>query len=153
MLKTLFPGVADNRYPGQRLGLWLFALMLVKIAMGLNVMLNAPEIARSADGVPVETFGAAAAAAFSFVFAAWGLGQFVLGLLSLAILLRYRSLVPLTFLVLLIEQAGRMFLRFYWPVHRIDTAPGAAINAVLVGVMLLGFVLSVWRPREASVGA
>lgn len=148
-MNTLFPRVADNHYPGRRPGLWLFAFMLLKIAMGLNVVLNAPEVARSADGVPVDTFVAPAAAAFSFVFAAWGLGQFVLGLASLVVLLRYRSLVPLAFLCLLIEQSGRMLLRFRWPIDRMTTAPGTAINVALTAIMVLGFVLSVWRPRAA----
>ena len=147
MLKTLLPRVADNSYPGRRLGLWLFALMLLKIPMGLNVMFNAPEVARSADGIPVDVFGAPAATAFSFVFAAWGLGQFVLGSASLVVLLRYRSLVPLAFLALLIEQIGRIFLRFHWPVERIATAPGTAINIALTAVMVLGLVLSLWRPQ------
>lgn len=152
-MNTLFPRVAENRYPGRRPGLWMFALMLLKIAMGVNVMVNAPHVARSADGVPVDTFVAAAAAAFSFVFAAWGLSQFVLGLASLVVLLRYRSLVPLAFLCLLIEQIGRMLLRFRWPVDRIATAPGTAINVALTAIMVLGFVLSVWPPRAAVAGA
>lgn len=152
-MNTLFPRVADNHYPGRRPGLWMFAFMLLKIAMGLNVMLNAPQVARSADGVPVDTFAVPAAAAFSFVFAAWGLGQFVLGLASLVVLVRYRSLVPLAFLALLIEQIGRMLLRFRWPIDRIVTAPGTGINVALTAIMILGFVLSVWRPRIAVAGA
>ena len=151
MVEMLFPRIADNRYPGRRLGLWLFGLMPLLIAMGLNVMVNAPEVAQTADGVPVSSFGAAAAAAFSFVFAAWGLGQLVLGLASLVVLLRYRSLVPLAFLLLLIEQSGRMSLRLLWPVQRID-APGSTINLVLVALLALGFILSIWRPRQASGG-
>jgi hypothetical protein len=150
MFNTLIPRVADNHYPGRRPGLWLFALMLLKIAMGLNVMIHAPEVARTADGVPVDTFGVPAAAAFSFVFAAWGLGQFVLGLVSLLVLLRYRSLVPLAFLFLLIEQVGRMLLRVHWPVERIASAPGTSINLAIAGIMVLGFILSVWRPRSSA---
>ena len=153
MLETLFPRVADNRYPGRRPGLWLFALMPLKIAMGLNVIFNAPEVARSADGVPVDSFGTAAASAFSFAFAAWGLGQLVLGLSSLVVLLRYRSLVPLAFLALLVEQTGRMVLRLYWPVERSAAAPGTAINIALVAVMAVGFILSVWRHRAAASAA
>jgi hypothetical protein len=152
-LGTLFPRVADNHYPGRRPGLWMFALVLLKIPMGVNVMLNAPTVARSADGVPLDTFGASAAAAFSFAFAAWGLGQLVFGAASLVVLLRYRSLIPLAFLCLLFEQMGRMLLRVRWPVERIATAPGTAINVVLTAVMILGFVLSVWRPRVAVAEA
>lgn len=151
-MNTIFPRIADNDYPGRRAGLWMFALMLLKIAMGLNVMLNAPQVARAADGVPVDTFGAPAAAAFSFVFAAWGLCQLVLGLASLIVLLRYRSLVPLAFLCLLIEQLGRMLLRYRWPIDRIATAPGTTINLALAAIMIVGFALSVWRPRVAVAG-
>lgn len=72
--------------------------------MRLDVIVNAPDVAHSVDGVPADAFGAAAGAAFAFafVFAAWGLDQLVLGVASLVVLLRYRSLVPAAFLALLI---------------------------------------------------
>jgi hypothetical protein len=153
MLSDLFPRAADNRYPGRRLGLWLFALMLLKIAMGVNVMLNAPSVARSADGIPVQAFGSAGGSAFLSIFAAWGLCQLVFGLACLVVLLRYRSLVPLAFLALLLEQAGRKLLQLHWPLERIGTPPGPYINAVLLGIMALGLVLSLWRPRAVTGGA
>jgi hypothetical protein len=153
MLARLFPRVADNRYAGWKIGLWLFALMPLKIAMGLNVMLNAPSVARSADGIPVDTYGDSAAAAFFFIFAAWGLCQLVLGMASLVVLLRYRSFIPLAFLALLIEQAGRMLLRLHWPIERVGKAPGASINTALAAIMVLGLVLSLYRPGTASGGA
>jgi hypothetical protein len=153
LLADLFPRSADNRYPGQRLGLWLFGLMLLKIPMGVNVMFNAPSVAQSADGIPVQTFGGAGGAAFLFLFAAWGLCQLVLGLSCLVVLLRYRSLVPLAFLALLAEQAGRKLLQLRWPVERVGSPPGAWINAVLLSLIVLGLILSLWRPRAAAGGA
>lgn len=82
-----------------------------------------------------------------------GLCQPVLGLSCLVVLLRYRSLVPLAFLALLLELAGRKLLQLYWPIERIGAPPGTYINAVLLGIMALGFVLSLWRPRAAAGGA
>lgn len=125
MLADLFPHVADNRYRGQTLGLWLFGLMPLKIAMGLNVMLNARTVAQSAGGVPLQTFDPHSASAFLFMFASWGLCQFVLGAASLVILLRYRSLVPLAFLTLLLEQIGRKLLHLRWPIDNVDPSPGS----------------------------
>jgi hypothetical protein len=150
VLADLFPRVADNRYPGRRPGLWLFALMPLKIAMGLNVMLNAPSVARSADGIPVDSFGSAGRAAFLFMFAAWGLCQLVLGLACLVVLVRYRSLVPVSFLGLLIEQAGRKLLQLHWPIERLGSPPGTYINAVLLGILLIGLGLALWRPGASS---
>ncbi len=153
MLERLFPRVADNNYPGRRLGIWLFALLLLKIGMGLNVMFNAPEVARTADGIPVDEFAAPAAAAFSFLFAAWGLAQLVFGLTILIVLFRYRRLIPLAFLVLLLEQVGRGLLKVRWPVERIATAPGGTINLALTIIMLLGLLLSLWPPPKPAAGA
>jgi hypothetical protein len=153
VLAELFPRVADNRYGGQRLGLWLFALMPFKIAMGVNIMLNAPSVARSADGVPVQNFGPTGGPAFLSIFAAWGLCQLVLGLACLVVLLRYRSLVPAAFLALLLEQAGRKLLQLYWPIERIGTPPGPFINAVLLVIMVIGLALSLWRAPRAASGA
>lgn len=153
MLRSLFPRVADNRYLGRRLGLWLFALMPLKIAMGVNILLNAPSVAQSADGIPVPTFNGPGGPAFLSMYAAWGLCQLVFGLACLVVLLRYRSLVPLSFLALLLEQAGRPLLQLHWPLDRIGTPPGTYINAALLGIMGLGLLLSLWRPRVAAGGA
>ena len=153
MLADLLPRMVNNRYPGRKLGLWLFALMPLKIVMGLNVMINAPSVAQSADGIPVDSFAPAAAAAFSFMFAVWGLYQLLFGLASLVILVRYRSLIPLAFLVLLLEQVGRKLLHLHWPVERIGSPSGTYINAVLFVIMVLGLVLSLWRPRAKIGGA
>jgi hypothetical protein len=124
--------------------------MPLKIAMGVNVMANTQSVAEAADGVPVHSFGAAAGTAFLFAFAAWGLCQLVLGLASLLVILRYRSLVPLAFLALLLEQVGRMLLKLHWPIERVGTPPGPYINAVFVAILVVGFLLSLWPPRTAS---
>ena len=153
MLTDLFPRTVDNHYPGRRVGLWLFALMPLKIAMGANVMINAPSVAQSADGIPVSNFGPSGSSAFLFMFASWGLCQLLFGLASLVVLLRYRSLVPLAYLALLMEQVGRKFLHLYWPIERIGTPPGVYINAVLLGIMTAGLLLSLWRPHAAKGGA
>lgn len=150
MLANLFPRVADNHYPGRRLGLWLFALMPLKIVMGANILFNGRSVAQSADGIPLNSFGENGGAAFLSIFAAWGLCQLVFGLACLVVLLRYRSLVPLAFLALLLEQAGRKALQLYLPIERIGTPPGIYINAVLLGIMVLGLLLSLWRPRGAG---
>jgi hypothetical protein len=148
VLADLFPRVADNRYPGRKLGLWLFAITPLKIVMGINVMLNAPIVARSADGIPIDTFAEPGRAAFLFMFAAWGLAQLVFGLACFVVLVRYRSLVPLAFVALLVEQLGRKLLHLYWPIERIGTSPGTYINAILLGIIVLGLLLSLWRPRS-----
>ena len=150
MLADLIPRVADNRYPGRRPGIWLFALMPLKIAMGVNVMLNAPSVAKTADGIPVESFDPAGASAFLSLYAAWGLCQLVFGLACLIVLFRYRSLVPLAFVGLLVEQAGRKLLQVHWPIERLGTPPSLYINPALLIIMVAGLAFSLWRPGRAK---
>jgi hypothetical protein len=150
MLADLFPRTANNHYPGRRIGLWLFALMSLKIPMGVNILFNGRTVAQSADGIPLDTFGENGAPAFLSIFAAWGLCQIVFGLACLVVLCRYRSLVPLAFLGLLLEQAGRKILQLYLPIERIGTPPGDYVNAALLGIIVLGLLLSLWRPRGAA---
>jgi hypothetical protein len=123
--------------------------MPIKVLMGLNVIVNTARVAQSADGISLGSLGPAGAQAFLFMFSAWGLCQLVLGLLALAVLLRYRSLVSFAFVLLLVEQAGRMLLRQAWPVERSGTPAGLYINTALLAIMAAGLVLSLW-PRRWS---
>jgi len=57
MFNQLLPPRIDNVYRGHRLALWLFAVVVaVRIAQGLLVIFGGASIARSADGIPLETF-------------------------------------------------------------------------------------------------
>ena len=153
MLADLLPRTADNRYPGHRLGLWFFALIPLKIVMGINVMINAPTVAQSADGIPISSLGPSGGRAFFFMFAAWGLCQLIFGLAALVVLLRYRSLVPLAFLALFVEQIGRKLLHLQWPIEHVGTPAGVYINGALLGILAVGLFLSLWRRRSEAGGA
>lgn len=152
MLSDLLPSAIDNNYRGRRIALWLFGLLGVKVAMGINVILNAESVATAADGIPVQSFGAAGASSFLSMFAAWGLSQLLFGLGCVLVLLRYRSLVPLMFLLALFEQVGRKVIQLFYPISRIGESPGTYINAVLLGIMVLGLGLSLWRSPQHRKG-
>lgn len=151
MLTDLLPSTIDNTYRGRLIGLWLFGLLAVKVPMGVNVILNAASVATSADGIPVQSFGAAGASSFLSMFATWGLSQLLLGLCCVLVLVRYRSLVPFMFLLMLCEHVGRKAIQLFYPIASIGEPPGTYINAVLLGIMVLGLVLSLWRsPQRRS---
>lgn len=158
MITSLFPEQVDNDYRGRMLAIWLLVpLTLVKLLQGgsvagLNPLATSGQILETADGVPLGTFPAEAASHLVFLFAAWGLGIFVLGLLAAVVLLRYRAMIPMTYLLLLIEQLGRKVLS---TVHLdspfLSLQPSAAnlINWGFLAVIVIGFLssLSARRPR------
>ena len=159
MLSRLLPKQFDNIYQGYRLALWLLApLVTVKFLMGLNVtglnpLISNRDVLKTADGIPLDTFTAEAATSVVFLFSSWGLGLLLLGSLGAVALLRYRAMIPLMYLVLAIEQLGRMGLAQANGVEREVGAggvtPGTLINGGLAVALVVGLVLSLAAPRKA----
>ena len=150
MLSRLLPSTTNFIYTGSRVSLWLLGLvLLLKLAIALGAIFNGHYAASVADGIPVDSYTPQGAQAFLSLFASLGLSQFMLGALGLVLLLRYRPLVPLFLLVLLVEYVARKGVSAYLPIARSGGAPGGAINWAIFGVMLLAFVLSLTQ-RNAS---
>jgi hypothetical protein len=157
MLDRLLPHRFDNTYDGHKLALWLFGLvMFMKVAMSLNSIFNSYVVATSADGIPLDTFPAAAAQTIVSIFALLGLATFMICLLGILALVRYRSMIPLLFVVLLLQfLGGRLILRFL-PVVRTGTPPGFYVNLALLALIIVGLALSLWgrgAVREQAEGS
>lgn len=154
MLSRLFPRQVDNRFEGHRAALWLLGLFVaLKLVMSLNSIFNTQSVAAGADGIPLDSFGAAAAREVLTLFALMALGQLALALIALTLLIRYRALVPFIYLVLLADQVARRLIA------RANAAPGAEGNPVLwyvylgfLALLTLGLVLSLvpGRGRQRS---
>lgn len=150
MLEKIFPATIDNRYSGNRISLWFFYLMTaITIARSL-VHIFAPDGgAQSIATIPLDSYSAAAGATVIYMFSTWGLSQLLLGLVFLLTALRYKSLVPLMYLFIVIEYGGRLLLGHAKPIVTEATAPGAIGNYILVPLAVVLFVLSL-RKRENS---
>ena len=153
MLDRLFPQRFDNEYRGSKIALWLFGLLVaMRTVIGVNSIFNARLVASSADGIPIDTFSPAGAQAVVALFALLGLSHVVIGLICILALIRYRSMIPFLFALLLFAHlCGRLIGRFL-PIPRAGAPPASAINLVLLAVMVVGLALSLWsrdsvRPR------
>jgi hypothetical protein len=140
MLSRLLPSQADNRFEGHRAALWLLGLFIaLKIVMGVNSIFNTEAVAAGADGIPLDSYGPAAARQVLNLFALTALGQLTLALVGLMVLVRYRSLVPLLFLVFLGEQIARRLIVQGFAIVRTDGGSvGLYINLGLMALLALG---------------
>lgn len=155
MLHRLFPDRFDNDYRGARAALVILGLIaFIKAGQGVGAYVNPQFVAETADSLPLARYGAAGSLILQ-LFQVWGLGQFLLALLSLLALIRYRSMTPLMLLVLLVEQVARkaIFLR-QAPERKADTflllghfPVAEVINYGFIAVLFLGLALSLTRPR------
>jgi hypothetical protein len=150
MMGLLFPRVVDNRFRGRRLGYWLLAPVLVlKLAIAIGSILN-PRGANAADAIDLSTYSDAALREGVMSTALLGLLHLCIGLFGLVTMIRYRALVPLIWLWLLVEFLGRRVILEAYPIDRAaGTSSGSIINLTLFAMLGLGVALSLWRRRDA----
>ena len=146
MSARIFPVTIDNTYRGHRLGLWLLAAVVaVKVVQILSVMIDGPGIVQSADGIPLDTFPAAAAQTVVAAFIGMGISRLLLCAICAIALRRYRSVVPFLFALLAVHDVVRELA-----LHavRTGTPVGPFVNIALIVVTIIGIGFAV--PRRGT---
>jgi hypothetical protein len=151
-LNRIFPQRFDNTYRGHPLAVWFFIpVVVLKTGIALATIFNGRAAAQSADGIPLDSFGAGGAEAVVALFAIWGLAQLVFSVLGVLALSRYRAMIPFLFVLLLLEHLARRWILLVKPIARTGTPPGIYINLVILVLMIVGLVLSLWRRADLSL--
>jgi hypothetical protein len=124
--------------------LLLIPIVALKLLMSINAMVMTRFVASKADGIPLDRYGAEGAQAVMAFFSIWGMEQALLALFGLLALVRYRSLVPLAYVLLSIEHFGRKGLFAAYPFNRLGSEGGAAamINWALMTFLLVGLLFA-----------
>jgi hypothetical protein len=149
MLTRIFPKQFDNAFAGWRLAIWLFVpIVIVELGIGANSMISTRMVAMSADGIPLDRYGKEAADAVVALFALLGLSRLVIALLCALALIRYRSMLPLLYLTLLLLHLGARVLNALHPIASAGAAPGGLVVNALLALLVLGFVLSLVRKPD-----
>ncbi len=152
LVARLLPAV-PVRFEGPPWTWWFAVAYLVIVTVRSLIHLVAPDGgAQSIATVDVTVAGGANIVA---MFGQWGAIQLLLALLLWVLLLRYRGFVPLVLLVFLVEPAVRDVAARLKPLETVATAPGAALNWLVVPVLAVVLWLSLgsWRRRGEADGA
>ena len=146
MFRKLLPQPIDNTYSGSKIALWLFGLIVfVHILQSVMVIVNGQMVAQSADGIPLENYPAAAAQTILAIFMVSSLRRLIISLICAVVLFRYRSAVPLMFVVLGLSYLGGQVILQFVPIVRVGTPPGVVMNLIMFGLTIVGLALSLWR--------
>jgi len=156
ILSTIFPKQMDNQFKGYKIALYAFyVLTAVTLWRSQHHLFAADGGAQSIASIPVDTFTATGAQAVVGVFGLWGLSQLIIGIVYLLVALRYRAMVPLMYVLMIVEYS---FRAFYFPVAKpiptTGTAPGAVINLpfILFSVVMLILIVVGHRNKESQNG-
>jgi hypothetical protein len=146
-LAALLPATADNNVPGMKLPVYVFALIAIVSTVRSLIHLVAPDGgAGSVAGMDLNVPGANG---IIFAFALWGSSQLIYALIQLAVVFRYRSLIPFMYVLLILEALLRMLVGRMKPVAFAHTPPGAIGNWVILPLAALMLVLSLGRGHTA----
>ena len=143
MLNRIFPEQFDNRYRGHRFALWLFfPITFVNVAIALVAIFRKDGGAQSADGVPLDAFVAGGAQTVIGIVAILGLTKLLLGLLSVLALVRYRSMIPLMYIIVVADQLGRKGIGLMKPIAHIGAPTGGFVNLAIITLGIVGLILA-----------
>ena len=144
MFSRIFPKQIDNNYRVHWLAILIFALLVIlRAVMGFNSITLTHMVATGAAGIPLDSYGPACAAVVVLFFKNIGLFFLLLSLLGAVALVRYRAMVPLMYLVLIIQLAGSRVLLHLYPIVRTSEMPlGFSVTLTMLAVALIGVVLS-----------
>ena len=143
MLHILLPPSINNAYHGSAVAKLAFgAITVLTVGRSLAHILLPDGGAQSIATIPLDTYPPDASDAIIAMFAQWGLSQLLLGLVYVVVLWKYKSLLPLMWLLVLLEWSGRLMLGMLKPIETRETPPGAIGNRVFTLLALVMLPLS-----------
>ena len=139
ILTTLFPEKADNSISGLKITVYVFAgIVILSTVRSLIHIFAADGGAGSIAGIDLTVSGADG---IVFAFALWGSAQLILAGLQWLVLLRYRALLPLMYLFLIVEIFLRILIGRLKPIQLEATPPGAIGNFILLPIAVIMLIM------------
>ena len=138
MLNRIFPERIDNHYRGHKFALWVFVpLTFMQIAISLVHIFYTDGGAQSISTIPLDTYATGAA---QNVIAL--LDQLLLGLLFVLVLFRYRAMIPLMYVLIVVHYIAEEGIVYMKPLALAGTSGASTPALVLTVLSIGGLVLS-----------
>ncbi len=153
----LLPDTIDNQFQGLKVAQYAFLILTAATLVRSLIHVFAPDGgAQSIATIPLASYSGEAAAAVVLMFSLWGLSQLLMGIVYLVVYIRYKSLIPAMYVLMIVEYAMRIVIGQMKPIVTSGTAPGSIGNWVMVPACILLLVLSLIKreprnTRQASV--
>ena len=145
----LLPEIVDNQYRGVKLAQYAFLLITAAtIVRSLIHVFAADGGAMSIATIPLNTYPPEAAATVVLMFSFWGLSQLLMGFVYLGVYLKYKSLIPVMYVLLIVEYAMRIVIGQMKPIVTAGTAPGSVGNWIMVPVCAVLLTLSLIQSKR-----
>ena len=139
IIVKLFPKPVDDSFYGLKFPVVVFmAIAVISTIRSLIHIFSPDGGAGSIAGMNLSVDGARG---IVFAFALWGSAQLVTAIVQLIIAFRYRSLIPLMYVLLIFEVFLRMLIGRIKPVNFAQTPPGAIGNWFVLPISIIMLML------------
>lgn len=133
-LNILFPDHADNHIAGSRIPFYAFVLIAIIGTVRSCIHMLAPDAGLSSiAGLNLDFSGAKEVVFFG---SQWGAEQLIYAIIQWMVIIRYRSLIPVMWLVQFLETFLRMFVAHIKPITFMHTPPGAIEDKIYLPLSL-----------------
>ena len=147
----LLPNPIDNRFRGIKISQYAFLLITAATIVRSLIHVFAPDGgAQSIATIPLASYSAEAAATVILMFSLWGLSQLLMGIVYLGVYLKYKSLIPAMYVLMIAEYAMRIVIGQMKPIVTTGTAPGSIGNWIMVPVCAILLALSLIRGKASD---
>lgn len=140
VLEKILPKTVTNEYRGSKMALYVLAVIAaLSITRSFIHILSPDGGAHSIAGIDIAVAGGATIVG---MFAQWGLEQLLMAFVQLIVLVRYKSLVPLMYVFVFVEYAGREAVGLWKPLGT-HHAPGVVGDYIMIPLSVAMFFLAV----------
>ncbi|MBE0684410.1 MAG: hypothetical protein IH585_00255 [Anaerolineaceae bacterium] len=142
IIEIILPKTIDNSIQGSKIPFFVFAIYAILSTVRSCIhIFSADGGTGSIAGMDLTVSGADG---IIFAFALWGSSQLLFAIIQLIVVFRYRALIPLMYLMLVLEILLRQLVGFMKPVTFAHTPPGAIGNRLILPLAIIMLILSVW---------
>ena len=153
MLNRIFPVRIDNNYRGYKVAIWIFILIVfMEVALSLAHIFAADGGAQSVSTIPLDTYSASAAQNIVAIMARLGLEQLLPALIFVVVLIRYRSMIPLMYVLIVLQYIAQEGIVYMKPLALAGTSGASTPALVFTVLSLLGLVLSLSGKAYRDLG-
>jgi hypothetical protein len=140
--EIILPKTIDNSIQGTKVPFFVFAMYAILSTVRSCIhIFTADSGAGSIAGMDLTVSGANG---IIFAFGLWGSSQLLFAIIQLIVVFRYRALIPLMYLMLVLEILLRQLVGIMKPVTFSHTPPGAIGNQLVLPLAIIMLVLTIW---------
>lgn len=148
MKNRILPRTISNEFKGHKAALWAFYVYtLYTLFRGVMHAFLPDGGAQSIATIPLDTYSVEAVRVIVSIFAQWGLSQLLFALANLIVAIKYKALIPVMYILGIIDMVGRIIIIQLKPFEVAEAAPGGIGSYIILPILIALFLLSVYEKR------